>query len=66
MPSCAKENMSLPNWEERRQEGAYGGIGKKAMAETDKKFRAACEAEDVEPTGRQYSKWARKTGRWSK
>lgn len=62
---CQEGKQSAPGWEIRKVIGAYEGVGKKAAAKTNKQFKAACEAEGVEPTGRQYSKWARKLGRWS-
>ena len=60
-----KNKQSQSGWEERAMAGAYGGIGRKQMAETDPNFQQACAEQGVEPTGRQFSKWKRKIGRWS-
>jgi len=51
-------------WEARQNAGAYESVGKKTACKTNKAFKKACKAEDVEPTPRQYAKWRNKTGRW--
>jgi len=61
---CKDGTQSPANWEARAVEGAYEGVGKKQAAKTNKQFKQACEREGVEPTARQYSKWARGMGRW--
>ena len=38
-------------------------VNNRKFAETDKKFKAACEAAGVEPSKRQASKWRQKRGK---
>lgn len=62
-----RSSTKSPNgWETRKVEGAYEGIGKSAASKTNKAFNKACENEGVDPTARQYAKWANRKNRWKR